>query len=128
MKKVLFTVEKTKTGFAAYAVDDAIPVGTTGKSMSDLRSNILDALNTYREHKGEKIATSADVILQLDLQQFFEYYNVLNAKGLSVRIGMNETLLSQYVNGQKHPSEKQVQKILQGVKDLGKELTQLELV
>jgi hypothetical protein len=39
---------------------------------------------------------------------------------------MNETLLSQYVNGIKKPSQKQTEKILAGIKSLGKELQQLE--
>jgi len=67
-----------------------------------------------------------DIVILLDLQQFFEYYQEINAKSLSQRIGMNQTLLSQYINGIKKPSAKQVKKILEGVKALGRELTQLE--
>lgn len=129
MKKIPFTVEKTNTGFSAYAQDfEKYPVGTTGKNMAVLKRNILNALNLYRNHKGLKPASEADITIVLDLQQFFEYYKEINAKSLSQRIGMNQTLLSQYVNGIKKPSVKQVKKILEGVQALGKELTQLELI
>lgn len=127
MKKIVFVVEKTSTGFSAYADDfERNPVGTTGKDMATLRRNILDALNLYRNHKGLKPLSDADITIMLDLQQFFEYYKEINAKSLSQRIGMNQTLLSQYINGIKKPSAKQTNKILEGVRALGRELIQLE--
>jgi transcriptional regulator with XRE-family HTH domain len=127
MKKIAFVVEKTSTGFSAYAEDfEHLPIGTTGKDMASLKRNIIDALNLYRGHKGLKSMTDKDVVILLDLQQFFEYYKEINAKSLSERIGMNQTLLSQYINGIKKPSAKQVKKILDGVRELGRELTQLE--
>ena len=127
MKKIAFVVEKTATGFSAYAEDfDNLPVGTTGKDMATLKQNIISALNLYRDHKGLKPLSDKDIVVVLDLQQFFEYYKEINAKSLSQRIGMNQTLLSQYINGIKKPSAKQVKKILDGVRALGRELTQLE--
>lgn len=127
MKKTVFVVEKTSTGYSAYAEDfDHVPVGTTGRDMATLKRNITDALNLYRDHKGLKPVSDKDIVILLDLQQFFEYYQEINAKSLSQRIGMNQTLLSQYINGIKKPSAKQVKKILEGVKALGRELTQLE--
>jgi len=47
---------------------------------------------------------------------------IINAKFLAKRIGMNETLLSQYVQGTKKPSAKQTGKILNGIHEIGKEL------
>jgi hypothetical protein len=41
---------------------------------------------------------------------------------------MNPTLLSQYVQGQKKPSEAQTQKILGGIQQIGKELAEINLV
>lgn len=129
MKKHLFVVEKTNTGYSAYAADfAATPVGTTGKHMKELKKNILDALNEYRAYKSLKSVTEKEVVINLDLHQFFEYYSEINAKAFARRIGMNYTLLSQYIAGAKKPSEKQVHRILGGVKELGKELTQLEIV
>jgi predicted RNase H-like HicB family nuclease len=121
-----FIVEKTHTGFSAYAED--YPVITTGSDIHELKQNMLDAINTWLESQGKKEVTDEAIHMRLDLQQFFKYYNVLNAKVLAGRIGMDNSLLSQYVSGKKTPSEKQVQRIVGGIRDLGKELMQLEVV
>lgn len=129
MKQIRFIVEKTGTGYAAYAKDfDNIPVGTTGQTMTELKGNILSAMNLLRSHIGSNPVTMEEISIKLDLQQFFEYYKVINARALSERLGMNPTLLSQYAGGKKKPSGKQVTRILQGVRELGRELNELELV
>jgi hypothetical protein len=126
-KKILFIIEKTRTGFSAYAADDNIPIGTTGKTFSKLQSNILEVLQFYFEDSGYKV-TSSNIVLQFDLQQFFQYYRVLNAKQLAERIGMNPTLLSQYVQGRKKPSQLQNEKIIKGIQQIGRELAELRLI
>ena len=127
MKNYKFLIERTQTGYSAFAEDENIPVFTTGKNFEELKGNMLDALNLYLEHSEKKPVTAENIITKVDLPSFFEFYSVINAKALSKRINMNETLLSQYVNGKKEPSEKQINKILTGIKDLGKELMQLEI-
>lgn len=127
MKKIVFVVEKTSDGFSAYALDNNVNVGTSATNISELKANILDAYNTYAELEGIKEATIDDILIQLDVKQLFEYYKVINASALGSRIGMDKTLISQYVNGHKKPSGKQIEKILNGIKSLGKELSSLEL-
>jgi len=128
MKPITFIIEKTATGFSAYAEDfDKHSVGTTGRNVMELKSNILDAMNLHQDfHKGKQVDAD-DIILKYDLSNFFEFYKEINAKSLAKRVGMNQTLLSQYINGKKEPSTKQVYKILQGVRELGKELSDLEI-
>ena len=126
MKKVVFIVEKTNTGYSAFAQD--YPVYTVGDSIADVRKNILDAINTWFEHKNFPEITEGQIELKLDIPQFFEFYKEINAKAISKRIGINESLLSQYVTGVKKPSTKQRTRILEGIKSLGKELVNLELV
>jgi hypothetical protein len=41
---------------------------------------------------------------------------------------MNPALLSQYVQGSKKPSEKQKRKILEGIHQIGKELSEIDLI
>ncbi len=126
MKKINLTVEKTSTGFSAYA--ENYPVYTTGSTMTELKNNIVEALNLYNEELNLPKVTESQIAVNLDLPQFFEYFKVINAKALSSRVGMNQSLLAQYVGGQKTPSHKQVQKILAGIRELGKELSDLEFV
>jgi predicted RNase H-like HicB family nuclease len=125
MKKINLTVEKTSTGFSAYA--ENYPVFTTGNTMTELKANIVEALNLYNEEMELPMVDESQIAINLDLPQFFDYFKVINAKALSSRVGMNQSLLAQYVGGQKKPSAKQVQKILAGIKELGKELSDLEL-
>lgn len=123
-KKVLVKVEKTKTGFSAFAID--YPIFTTGKTMSDLSKNIVEALNLYFEDDGVEVAEK-DIKLEIELKQFFQFYRVINAKFLADRIEMNPTLLSHYVQGRKKPSVVQTEKILKGIREIGKELSELNL-
>jgi len=127
MKKIVFIVEKTDTGFSAYAEDDNIPAATTADTMAELRINTVDAYNSVAELKGLPEVTIDEINIQLDLPQFFDYYKVINASALSARIGMDKTLLSQYVNGHKKAGPKQIQKIMNGIKQLGSELSSLEI-
>jgi transcriptional regulator with XRE-family HTH domain len=53
---------------------------------------------------------------------------VINAKFLAKKIGMNETLLSQYVQGRKRPSDLQTNKILEGIHQIGRELSEINLI
>lgn len=88
---------------------------------------MIEALNLHYEEKGYVVEEN-NLKLNIDLQQFFQYYRVLNAKFLAERIGMNPTLLSQYVTGKKRPSKKQTLKIIKGINKVGKELSEINLV
>jgi len=124
-KKVEIIVEKTKTGYSAYS--ETLGVYSTAKDISSLYISLVEAINYYYEDSGYEVSTE-NLKLNIDLQQFFQYYKVLNANYLAQRIGMNATLLSQYVQGKKHPSSKQTNKIIQGIQTIGKELADINLL
>ena len=124
-KKIKMIVEKTDTGFSAYSVD--YPIFTTGKSISDLIGNAYEASNLYYADQQINI-TQENLKFELDFRQFFQYYKVINAKFLADKIGMNATLLSQYVSGLKKPSDAQTEKILMGIHQIGKELAEINLI
>lgn len=122
MKKITIIVEKTETGYSAYSENH--PVYTVGNNLDELKFNILEALNLYFEDQQNRI-TLEDLKIKLDLPQFFEFYKVINAKALSERIGMNQSLLAQYIKGIKKPSPAQTQRILKGVQQIGRELSEI---
>ena len=124
-KKIDVTVEKTTTGYSAYTED--LEVFTTGKDIPELYTNLIEALNLAYEESGYVVGAE-NLKLNLDLQQFFQFYKVLNANFLAQRIGMNPSLLSQYVRGKKSPSSKQTDKIIRGIQTIGRELADLNLV
>lgn len=123
--KIEMVVEKTKTGYSAYSVK--YPIFTVGSSLEELKANMLEALNLYFESAG-KTVTENDLKISLDLPQFFEFYKVINAKALSERIGINQSLLAQYITGIKKPSATQTQRILKGIQQVGKELAAIQFI
>jgi len=123
-KKIKFTVEKTDTGFSAFS--EVNPVFTTGKTFTELLKNVVEAMNLYLTDQDSQVVEK-NIEFEIDLQQFFQYYRVINSKFQDQRIGMNESLLSQYVQGRKKPSQKQTNKILQGIQQVGRELSNLNL-
>ncbi|MFW5793740.1 MAG: XRE family transcriptional regulator [Bacteroidota bacterium] len=124
-KKIKMLVEKTDTGFSTFA--DNYPIFTTGRTISELIDNALEAVNLYFEE--DKTEFNHDNLkFEVDFKQFFQYYKVINAKFLAQKIGMNPTLLSQYVQGHKKPSDKQTEKILFGIHQIGKELSEINLI
>lgn len=124
-KKIRLIVEKTDTGFSAYSNDYA--VFTTGRTIPELINNSLEAVKLYFEEQAILI-THSDLKFEIDFKQFFQYYKVLNSKFLATRIGMNPTLLSQYVQGRKKPSSAQTEKILTGIHQIGQELSDINLI
>lgn len=119
------TVEITDTGYSAYLEYKlGESLYSTGSNISELNCNLIEAFNLLLEDKDMFVETD-NLCLSIDLQQFFEYYKVINSKYVANRIGMNPALLSQYVNGRKKPSKKQKTKIMDGLNAIGAELVGL---
>lgn len=121
-KLITMVVEKTNTGYSAYAKEAA--VYTVASDLNELYENTEEALSLAFDRQVRR----DEFQLHIDLPQFFKYYRVLNAKFLAERIGMNPTLLSQYVSGTKSPGPKQVHRILTGIHEIGKELSDLKFL
>ncbi len=124
-KKIKMIVEKTDTGFSAFS--ESYPIYTTGKNIPELLNNAFEAANLCFEEDDIQI-TQENLKFEIDFKQFFQYYKVINAKFLANKIGMNPTLLSQYVQGRKKPSDAQTDKILLGIHQIGQELSEINLI
>ncbi|RLD96860.1 MAG: XRE family transcriptional regulator, partial [Bacteroidetes bacterium] len=121
-RKVKVTVLKEDIGYSAIALIGDDFVGTEADTFEELKTNIIEALNfAYEELEIEY--TLSDIQFEFDLESFFDFYKVINAKALSERIGMNQSLLAQYIKGIKKPSPAQTKRILNGVQQIGRELT-----
>jgi transcriptional regulator with XRE-family HTH domain len=86
---------------------------------------VQEAFSLYLED--EKFNVS-QITFEIDLKQFFQYYKVINSRALAEKIGMNPTLLSQYIRGHKKPSEKQSRRILYGINRIGQELAEMSII
>lgn len=60
-----------------------------------------------------------------DLASFLSDYDVINTSALARRIGVNESLMRQYKSGGAYLSEKQMERIADGIHELGRELSSL---
>ncbi len=122
-KKHIVIIEVTSTGLSAY-VEGLLGVVTTGSDLSEIKVNMVEALALYYED--EPKAVNFSLIFRVDFKQFFKYYSILNQKTLAAKIGMDNTLMSQYISGVKAPSEKQLHRISLGIKKVGQELAELQ--
>lgn len=125
--KINMTILKEDIGYGAQAILKGYSIFTIGDTYDELKANILEAVNLSFEDKGF-IYTLDEIKLTLDMASFFEFYNVINAKALSERIGMNQSLLAQYIKGNKKPSAAQTKRILAGVHQIGKELAEISIL
>jgi predicted RNase H-like HicB family nuclease len=125
--KINITITKEETGYSANANVKNTFICTQGETFEELKANILEAVNLAFEDKG-LIFFMNEIKLTLDLQSFFEFYKVVNAKALSARIGMNQSLLAQYISGAKKPSIAQTKRIMNGVQQIGRELAEIRFL
>lgn len=102
-------------------------MATSGETFDELKRMVVEMVNLTFEDKGYTYGIE-EIKFTYDLKSFFDFYKVINAKALSERIGMPQSLLAQYINGIKKPSAAQVKRILKGVHDIGRELTEIDLL
>jgi hypothetical protein len=118
---------KENKGYNAITKVDNNYIATESESFNELKTMILEALNLAFEEK-EIVYTIDDMKFEYDLESFFDFYKVINAKALSERIGMNQSLLAQYIKGIKKPSPNQTKRILEGVQQIGRELSEVRFL
>jgi transcriptional regulator with XRE-family HTH domain len=121
--QITLTILKEDVGYTAVGKWREYNLVTCGDDWDELQRMIIEMLDLVFEDHGFTYAID-EIRFEYDLESFFEFYKVINVKALSDRIGMNQSLLSQYTNGIKKPSPKQVNRILQGVQQIGRELAE----
>jgi hypothetical protein len=125
--KVKITIVKEDVGYSAHTLVKNKFIATEAETFEILLNKLLEAIN-FTFEKEEMSYKIEDLKFTYDLTSFFEYYKVINAKGLSERIGMNQSLLAQYIKGIKKPSTSQIKRILTGIQQVGKELAEVQLL
>lgn len=124
-------VEKTGTGFSAYT-KEVEGLATIGDNLSELKRNFNEVLHyhvEYLQEKGENVTTN-DFITNyvLDLEQFFEYFNVINKSAFAEHYaGINQSLFRQYTKKLAPLSDDKMLQISRGLHKLADELSDLTL-
>jgi len=125
--KIIMTILKEDVGYSATGKVNETFIATQGDTFDELKAMVLDAVNLAFEDKGFTYSLD-EIQFKYDLESFFDFYKVINAKALSERIGMSQSLLAQYTNGIKKPSPSQTKRILQGVQQIGRELAEVRFL
>lgn len=126
-RKVKVVVIKEDMGYSATTSIGENFIATEAESFDELKAKVIEALNFTFEESGRTFALH-DLTFEFDLESFFDFYKVINAKALSERIGMNQSLLAQYIKGIKKPSPTQTRRILTGVQQIGRELSEVRFL
>ena len=124
---IKITVTKEDTGYSANTLVSGNFITTEAETFEELKQNILEAVNLAFEDKNVTYSIE-EIQFEYDLESFFAFYKVINAKALSERIGMNQSLLAQYIKGIKKPSVPQTKRILEGVQQIGRELSEVHFL
>jgi len=111
MNVVIFKVEKTATGYSAYSEEYSILA--TGKTLKSVEQDAIGGLDDQCEYRGVDRAEYTHV-MDYDFGSLIASTR-LNVDALSQFAGLNPTLMSQYVNGKKKPSDKQKRRIQEGI-------------
>ena len=125
--KLKIKVFKEDSGYSASTNVNDNFIATVGETYEELKENVLEAINFTFLNDGLEFNLD-EIQFEFDLASFFHFYKVINAKALSERIGMNQSLLAQYITGIKKPSGKQTKRILDGVQQIGRELTEVKIL
>ena len=121
--KIKITVSKEDTGYSANTLVSDNFIATEAETFEELKANVLEAVNLAFDNS-DFVYDIEEINFEYDLESFFDFYKVINAKALSERIGMNQSLLAQYIKGIKKPSASQTERILKGVQQIGRELSE----
>jgi hypothetical protein len=129
MKKpgIKMKVLKEDIGYSAFTKVGDKFIATQGDTFEELKEMILEAVNLSFEDEGYTY-TIDEIGFAYDLESFFTFYRVINAKALAERIHMNPSLLAQYIKGIKKPSAAQTRRIVDGVRQIGKELSEIKVI
>lgn len=134
MKQVKAFIEKGNDGsFGVYIKESPLNYGIFGEgntvqeAIDDFNQSYLD-MKALHEEEGI-LFIEAEFTFSYDTVSFMQYYSKFFSYAALSRItGINETQLSQYVQGYRNPSPKTAKKIEEKLHAFGKELSQVEFI
>lgn len=125
--KIKLNIIKENEGYTAIGQWENRSLVTCGDTWEELQVMVIDMLNLVFEDLGFTY-TIDEIEFSYDLASFFDFYKVLNVSALSKRIKMPQSLLAQYITGKKKPSSAQTARILKGVQQVGRELSEIRFL
>ena len=100
---------------------------TVGKAIEDFLSS-YEAMKEFY-HDNDRKFVEAKFNFQYDMASFLQFYsNRFTLAGLQEITGINQGLLSHYINGIKHPRKQTVEKMERSIHSFAKELGQVRFM
>ena len=134
MKKAIVLIERGEDGsYSMYAPDmNNVIIGTgdtVDQAKEDFEEGYREMVETYQEDGVPVPEELKDLEFEYryDLSAFYEAHPYLNVTQVARYIGINDTLMRQYRRGQ-YISETQLQRIQEGIRQIGRELVNAELI
>ena len=126
MNKVIINIDWVPSNYSAAAANDAIACVATGKTLEDVKKNIIEALEFHLaglREDGEAVpaefAEMWEPEYHLTTRAQLKYADkYIVRKSLAQEIGVAEQQLSHYANGQRHPRPEMQQRITEGIKSI----------
>ena len=126
MNKVIINIDWVPSNFSAAAANESIACVATGKTLEDVKKNIMEALEFHVAglcEDGEAVpaefAEAWEPEYHLTTRAQLKYADkYIVRKSLAQEIGVAEQQLSHYANGQRHPRPEMQQRITEGIKSI----------
>ena len=127
-------MEYAGDNLSAYIND--LPIVAVGKDLNDIKRDVTDAIQVYKESCLELGVKPSDLVtgeyelsFVIDATTFINYYsNIFTKAALSRITGINERQLWHYAAGLHKPRKRQLERIQRGVQALTEELNSICLI
>ncbi len=129
MKTLTAIIERNEDAFFAYILEIEGCV-SGGVSYEEVKTNLQHIVNEFKaedEVISKQLKKGYKIKYEVDLESVFNLIPEVNITQLAKLIKMNPGLLRQYVSGSKKASEKQTNKVMQGIKLLTEKLKSLQI-
>ena len=129
MKILTAIIERNEDAFFVY-INEIEGCVAGGENYEEVKTNLEQIIREFREEDieiGKQLEKGYNIKYEVDLESVFNLIPEVNITQLAKLIKMNPGLLRQYVSGSKKASEKQTNKVMEGIRRLTEKLKSLQI-
>lgn len=130
MGKIIIIIGASSDHYGTYA-ENCPGIYGAGNTVEEAKEDAIKGLNLFIEHAPlenlpDILKNDYEIEFKYDVQSFLKRYSKqFSLSGLEKITGINQKLLSHYVNGRKKPRKATVEKIKSSIHAFAKELSQV---
>lgn len=136
MKKIKVTVRKENGVYWGNTENIEGIVVADGNTLDELKKNMQEAFEFHLEECEKdndfefvnRYKNGVEFVYEIELNGICKQLPELNLAELARRINISPVMMRKYATGKTNPSEKRLYEIEQGIRQIGKELTQVSLL